>query len=161
MRILVVLFLFINFILCFYIAYELFRTADYLTDAFRLLPLAGLSSPDFNILKVLGIYVILLGLSGFAIAYWVYEDGKNVNKLIRAHKILMRAKAQVKPVIKEHKEIRFLECPECGEELEEDFEVCPKCGYELKPTTCPKCRREISRTFDFCPYCGNKLQEEA
>ncbi|MEM3581423.1 MAG: zinc-ribbon domain-containing protein [Candidatus Bathyarchaeia archaeon] len=100
-------------------------------------------------------------MSGFAIAYWVYEDGKNVNKLIRAHKILMRAKAQVKPVIKEHEEIRFLECPECGEELEEDFEVCPKCGYELKPTTCPKCRREISRTFDFCPYCGNKLQEEA
>jgi len=159
-RTLVVIFLFINLILCFYVAYELFRTADYLADAFRILALGGVKPPDFIELKALGIYVFLLGISGFAMAYWVYEDGKNIDRLIRSRKLFMRGKAQAKAPIMEHGEIQLLECPECGEELEEGFEVCPKCGYELKPITCPKCGKEISRKFTYCPYCGNKTQEE-
>ncbi|MEM2704753.1 MAG: zinc-ribbon domain-containing protein [Candidatus Bathyarchaeia archaeon] len=158
-RTLVVLFLFVNLILCFYVTYELFRTADYLANVFKILTLGGLQPPDFFELKVLGIYVFLLGLSGFAMAYWIYEDGKNIAKLIRSRKILLRSKVQTKLPSTEQ-EIQLLECPECGEELEEGFEVCPKCGYELKPITCPKCGKEILRKFNFCPYCGNKTSEE-
>jgi len=158
-RTLVMLFLFVNLILCFYVTYELFRTADYLADAFKILaPIT--KPPDFIELKVLGIYVFLLGISGFAMAYWIYEDGKNIDMLIRSRKLLMQSKAQAKAPTAERGEIQFLECPECGEELEEGFEVCPKCGYELKPITCPKCGKEISRKFTYCPYCGNKTQEE-
>lgn len=159
-RTLVMFFLLVNLILCFYVAYELFRTADYLADVFKILVLGGIEPPDFIELKVLGIYVFLLGISGFAMAYWIYEDGKNIAKLIRSRKILLRSTVQTKFPATEQGEIQLLECPECGEELEEGFEVCPKCGYELKPITCLKCGKEISRKFDFCPYCGHKLQEE-
>jgi RNA polymerase subunit RPABC4/transcription elongation factor Spt4 len=159
-RTLVMIFLFINLILCFYVAYELFRTADYLAGAFKILALGGVQPPDFIELKALGIYVFLLGISGFVMAYWVYEDGKNIERLVRSRKLFMRGKAQAKAPIMEHGEIQLLECPECGEELEEGFEVCPKCGYELKPIICPKCGKEISRTFNFCPYCGNEMQKE-
>lgn len=160
-RALVAIFLFINLVLCFYIAYELFRTADFLADAFKILDLVGLTPPDFIELKTLGAYVFLLGVSGFALAYWVYKDGKNIDKLIRSRKTFMRRKAQTSAKMAEQpREIVLLECPECGEELEEDFEVCPKCGYELKPINCSKCGKEISRRFDFCPFCGNKLKEE-
>jgi predicted amidophosphoribosyltransferase len=72
----------------------------------------------------------------------------------------MRSKVQAEAPTTERGEIQLLECPECGEELEEGFEVCPKCGYELKLITCPKCGKEISRKFTYCPYCGNKTQEE-
>jgi hypothetical protein len=160
-RTLVVFFLFVNLVLCFYVAYELFRTADFLAETFKgivnALALVGTSIPDFNELKALGVYVVLLGISGFAIAYWIYEDEKNISRLQRLRKLSIRAKAQVKPTVTEREGIQLLECPECGEELEEDFEVCPKCGYELKPVKCPKCGKEISRTFNFCPYCGNEM----
>jgi len=69
-RTLVMLFLFVNLILCFYVTYELFRTADYLADAFKILALGGVKPPDFIELKALGIYVFLLGISGFAMALW-------------------------------------------------------------------------------------------
>jgi len=65
-----------------------------------------------------------------------------------------------RPTAKEHEGIRFLDCTECGEELEEDFDVCPMCGYELKPVICPKCGKEISRAFNYCPYCGYKTKDE-
>ncbi|MEM0358159.1 MAG: zinc ribbon domain-containing protein [Candidatus Bathyarchaeia archaeon] len=159
-RVLVVFFLFVNLILCFYVTYELFRTADYLADVFKILAVGGLKPPDFIELKALGVYVFLLGMSGFALAYWVYEDGKNIDKLVRSRKFFMRRKTEATPLIEAHEEIQLLECPECGEELEEGFEVCPKCGYELKPITCPKCGKEIFRKFNFCPYCGNKTREE-
>jgi hypothetical protein len=146
-RMLVMIFLFVNLILCFYVTYELFRTADYLADAFKILaPI--IKPPDFIELKALGIYVFLLGIFGFAMAYWVYEDGKNIKRLIRSRKLSMGDKTQAKTPIVEHGEIQLLECPECGEELEEDFEVCPKCGYELKLITCPKCGKEISRKLE-------------
>jgi hypothetical protein len=158
-RSLVVLFLFVNLILCFYITYQLFRTADYLASAVKVLSLVGITPPDFSELKALGIYVLLLGISGFALAYWVDEDGCNIKKLLRTRRLSMKSKKQEYPE-KESGELEFLECPECGEELEEGFEICPNCGYELKPISCPKCGKEISRSFNLCPYCGNKLKEE-
>jgi RNA polymerase subunit RPABC4/transcription elongation factor Spt4 len=102
----------------------------------------------------------LLGICGFAIAYWIYQDGKNIDKLLRLRKTSRRTEANAEPTAKEHEGIRFLECPECGEELEEDFDVCPMCGYELKPVICPKCGKEISRAFNYCPYCGYKTKDE-
>jgi RNA polymerase subunit RPABC4/transcription elongation factor Spt4 len=162
-RSLVVLFLFVNLILCFYITYQLFRTADYLASAFKIasevLSLVGMTPPDFSELKALGIYVLLLGISGFALAYWVDEDGSNIKKLLRSRRLSMKSKKQ-EYAEKEPVELEFLECPECGEELEEGFEICPNCGYELKPISCPKCGKEISRSFNLCPYCGNQLKEE-
>jgi hypothetical protein len=128
------------------VAYELFRTADYLADVFKILaPIT--KPPDFIELKALGIYVFLLGISGFAMAYWVYEDGKNIEKLIRSRKLFMRSKAQAEAPTMQSEAIQLLECPECGGELEEGFEVCPKCGYELKPITCPKCGKEFQENL--------------
>ena len=67
---------------------------------------------------------------------------------MRSRKLFMRSKVKAKPPAVEYEGIQFLECPECGEELEEGFEVCPKCG------------KEISRKFTYCPYCRNKTQEQ-
>jgi hypothetical protein len=51
-RTLVVFFLFVNLILCFYVAYELFRAADFLAETFKgivhALALVGVSISGFN-----------------------------------------------------------------------------------------------------------------
>lgn len=168
MRELAVLFMFVNLILCFYVAYQLFRTADFLRDTMKTLSLGIVDVPDFSELKGLAVYVILLGISGFALAYWVDADGSNIQKL---QKLMRSRKVYTKPTRQESTEeqdyskepksaqIEFLECPECGEEVEPDFELCPNCGYELKPILCPKCGKDISRDFNLCPYCGTKLNQ--
>lgn len=101
----------------------------------RTLPLT--STPDFNELKALGIYVFLLGISGFALAYWVYEDCINIEKFRKFQK-LMSARRHVKPAPREStdetelKQIVLLECPECGKEISRNFNLCPYCGTRLK-----------------------------
>ena len=50
-------------------------------------------------------------------------------------------------------------CPNCGNEIREDFSFCPFCETPLKPF-CPSCRRELEPGYVRCPYCGFKLGSE-
>lgn len=164
MRELVLLFMLINFFLCFYVGIQLFRTADFLQNAMNTLQTLSFGTltdlPDFLELKALAIYVVLLGISGLALAYWVSEDSSNIQKLMHARRFTTKTKREQKyPEEVETEKIGVLECPQCGEEVAPDFEFCPFCGYELKLTVCPECGKEVSKTFSVCPYCGAKLKE--
>jgi len=157
-RALVVLFMVFNLLLCLYVGTRLFQTADFLQSTMnklKTLTLGILDVPDFNDLKALGVYVVLLGISVFASAIWIYEDDFRIGILELMHKRETEPEHEIGS-----KEIEFLECPECGKELSEGFKLCPYCGYELKPTTCPACGKEISRDFNLCPFCGKKLKSD-
>lgn len=157
------LFMVINFLLSFYIGIELFRTADLLQNAMDTLQTLSLGTltnlPDFLELKALAVYVVLLGISGVALAYWVNEDSSNIQKLTRARRFTTKTRREQKYPEVETEEIGVLECPQCEEEVSPDFEFCPFCSYELKLTVCPECGKEVSKTFSVCPYCGEKLKE--
>ena len=157
-RKLMLLLLFLNLLLCFYIGYQLFRTVESLQNVAKLLAQAIANPPDFSGLRALAVYVVLFGISGFALAYWVYEDGSNIQKLMSLRKPSAQTRKQEYKAKLESGKIVLLECPKCGEELSKDFELCPSCGYELKLITCARCGKEISRKFNLCPYCGNKLE---
>ena len=162
-RDLVLVFTFVNLMLCFYVGIQLFRTADFLQNAMnklKVLTLGVLDVPDFSELKMLAVYVVLLGISAFAIAYWVDVDSSNIQKLMGTRKYKAKLTKQKKPEETKLGQIELLECPECGEELSPDYELCPNCGYELKLIACPKCGKEISRTFSLCPFCGTKLKTD-
>lgn len=47
-------------------------------------------------------------------------------------------------------------CPECGEQVEEDYDYCPHCEADVKfQGTCPECGQEIRGDEDqSCPNCG-------
>jgi hypothetical protein len=50
-------------------------------------------------------------------------------------------------------------CPNCGNEVREDFSFCPFCETPLKPF-CPSCKRELEPGYVRCPYCGFRLGSE-
>lgn len=47
-------------------------------------------------------------------------------------------------------------CPECGEQVEEDYDYCPHCDADVKFLgTCPECGQEIRGDEEqSCPNCG-------
>lgn len=63
-------------------------------------------------------------------------------------------------------------CPFCGEKIDEDAKFCPHCGSKLtevkeeavenqeeKPTKhCLNCGRELSKEAKFCAKCGQKVE---
>jgi rRNA maturation endonuclease Nob1 len=63
-------------------------------------------------------------------------------------------------------------CPFCGEKIDEDAKFCPHCGSNLtevkeeavenqeeKPTKhCLNCGRELSKKAKFCAKCGQKVE---
>ena len=55
----------------------------------------------------------------------------------------------------------MIECPNCNNFFDEDFDFCPYCGEKNDPQpdilVCSKCGFE-STDFSFCPNCGIKLR---
>ena len=47
-------------------------------------------------------------------------------------------------------------CPNCGNDIRDDFSFCPFCETPLKPF-CPSCKRELEPGYLRCPYCGFRL----
>ena len=70
------------------------------------------------------------------------------------------------------KTIVKVNCPFCGEKIDEDAKFCPHCGSKLtevkeeavenqeeKPTKhCLNCGRELSKEAKFCAKCGQKVE---
>ena len=56
-------------------------------------------------------------------------------------------------------ELDLTTCPNCGNEIREDFTFCPFCETLLKPF-CPSCKRELEPGYVRCPYCGFRLGSE-
>lgn len=48
-------------------------------------------------------------------------------------------------------------CPNCGNEVREDFAYCPFCSAPLKQF-CPSCKRELKPGYVACPFCGFRLE---
>ncbi len=49
-------------------------------------------------------------------------------------------------------EEKILYCPECNQEIKEDFSFCPNCESKIK-TNCISCDKEIRIWWKICPYC--------
>lgn len=59
-----------------------------------------------------------------------------------------------------------VECPSCGNEVDDSMEFCPSCGTDVEklPETeeigCPSCGHEAEASMTFCPSCGTKINSE-
>ena len=51
---------------------------------------------------------------------------------------------------------RYIPCPQCGSDMEEESVICKVCGYE-KSKICPACGNNIPKGTKFCPECGTSL----
>ena len=47
-----------------------------------------------------------------------------------------------------------MECPNCGEEVNSQYEICPHCGHPLHPGTCTYCGAPMDADDMFCGECG-------
>lgn len=47
-------------------------------------------------------------------------------------------------------------CPNCGEETQQDMNFCPYCGSELE-LVCDNCGMELEEDWNFCPNCKNEV----
>jgi RNA polymerase subunit RPABC4/transcription elongation factor Spt4 len=130
--------------------------------------------PDFSWVWWVALDIFLLGLSIFAMSYWVYRDGIDNQRFTVAIKKIAHKVRETSDKVEEHEEkpeerstesttsekpehdTELLKCPGCGKRLASDFEFCPHCGYRQKPK-CSKCGKEVSKGFTFCPYCGSNL----
>lgn len=55
-------------------------------------------------------------------------------------------------------------CPDCGNQIELEWEACPRCGYSLKASSeneCPDCGKDIEPDWEACPYCGCSFEEDS
>ena len=50
-----------------------------------------------------------------------------------------------------------MQCPECGEAIEPDWDECPACETPLG-SFCPECGREVKGTWKKCPSCKTRLR---
>ena len=60
-------------------------------------------------------------------------------------------------------------CPECGAEIDDNFELCWNCQYSFIDdkvlankdfiSICPKCSMEVKSYLHACPYCHSDLRE--
>lgn len=53
----------------------------------------------------------------------------------------------------------IMECPNCGEDIEENYVVCPNCGMKLK-SSCPNCAAPVEKEWKVCPMCASPLPEQ-
>jgi cytochrome bd-type quinol oxidase subunit 1 len=51
----------------------------------------------------------------------------------------------------------LIECPQCAEKVNPNYNFCPKCKFHLRPT-CPVCQRAIQPGDTYCPYCAHELK---
>ena len=56
-------------------------------------------------------------------------------------------------------EEKILYCPECNQEINEDFSFCPSCESKIK-TNCISCNKEIRVWWKICPYCWEEQNKE-
>ncbi len=58
-----------------------------------------------------------------------------------------------------------MECPKCGDTLEEGVKFCGSCGYKMEKEEeskyCPKCGNKIAIDTKFCNKCGANLADAA
>ncbi len=55
----------------------------------------------------------------------------------------------------------MVECPKCGNEVE-DSNFCDNCGEKIvKVKNCPKCNAELGEKSIFCPNCGTKVNDDS
>ena len=52
----------------------------------------------------------------------------------------------------------MINCPKCGEELEDGATFCTNCGEKLT-VSCPKCGKALKPGAKFCSGCGTNLAE--
>ncbi len=48
---------------------------------------------------------------------------------------------------------KYIPCPECGADMNENDTTCNSCGYEV-PEKCPSCGVDLPKGTKFCPECG-------
>ena len=52
-----------------------------------------------------------------------------------------------------------INCPECNEPVEQDWEICPYCEARIK-LVCPQCDREVEKLWKICPFCKSRPVDE-
>jgi RNA polymerase subunit RPABC4/transcription elongation factor Spt4 len=126
---------------------------------------------------IYGIIFILI-IVWLAFVYWTYRDsrlrnGGVVSPIFWALTVLvlnflglflyliLRPPEYIEDVVERDLEIkraemlldsRFKSCPECRNEIKEDFLICPYCRKKLK-TSCISCKKPLSLNWKVCPYC--------
>lgn len=51
-----------------------------------------------------------------------------------------------------------MNCPNCKQNLQNDFKFCPYCGSEVNRNLfCPSCRNKVEPKWVSCPHCGGAL----
>ncbi len=126
---------------------------------------------------IYGIIFVLI-IIWLAFVYWTYRDsrlrsGGIVSPIFWALIVLvlnflglflyliLRPPEYIEDVVERDLEIKkaemlleskFKNCPECGNEIKEDFLICPYCRKKLK-TQCISCKKPLSLNWKVCPYC--------
>lgn len=49
-------------------------------------------------------------------------------------------------------------CPNCGQEIEDDYIACPNCSHKLKDV-CRSCNKPLDFKWNTCPYCGEVIKK--
>lgn len=58
--------------------------------------------------------------------------------------------------LREHQLSKYGVCPNCGEQIDEDFIVCPMCDTQVR-NVCPSCHRPLNANWKVCPYCRTHI----
>lgn len=134
-------------------------------------------SGTFRFIILLFLYCIVVVWLSFV--YWTYRDAnqRGANGILWALVVLilnffglliyliLRPSEYIQDVMERELEIeakerlksgQAIDCPACGNIVENDFLVCPYCRKKLK-NPCPKCGKPLQLNWSICPYCKTVL----
>ncbi len=114
----------------------------------RLITPLAMSASVIGGLAAIGLLVYWL-----SVAWWVFLDARKRGNLPFAWGLLVLLTNLVGAAIYLIARRQWLQCANCGAEVEKRFRHCPSCGHALI-TVCTKCDQPLRRGWTHCASCG-------
>lgn len=108
--------------------------------------LEGFLSVSMHLLWVFSLVALIFGL--FVLTKKAFEQKHQENQKSQ--------KSQKSQSNENNSVIRFQTCPECGDQISDDFKFCPNCTTSLTKKCI--CGNRIQVSWKCCPYCGRKFE---
>lgn len=118
----------------------------------------------------ISIFSLVLLVLWIVVIVWVYRDAerRGMNGVLWALLVLIGSiiglliylivRSDVLPASQRSQAAQV--CPECNQEIGQDYTFCPHCGKRLQGGVCPGCGKPVEPNWKVCASCGENISKD-